>query len=44
MMMNSVHLILGADEYIRKPFDPRILILRSAKKMLSMEKMVGIRD
>ncbi|WP_336862596.1 response regulator transcription factor [Peribacillus frigoritolerans] len=34
---------IGADEYIRKPFDPRILILR-VKKMLGMEKMVGIRD
>lgn len=34
---------LGADEYIRKPFDPRILMLR-IKKMLGTEKVAAIRD
>ncbi|MEH6944959.1 response regulator transcription factor [Bacillus sp. JJ722] len=34
---------IGADEYIRKPFDPRILILR-VKKMLGTEKIVQIRN
>ncbi|WP_042348337.1 response regulator transcription factor [Bacillus massiliigorillae] len=34
---------IGADEYIRKPFDPRILILR-IKKMLGIEKIVEIRN
>lgn len=34
---------IGADEYIRKPFDPRILMLR-IKKMLGTEKVAAIRD
>lgn len=34
---------IGADEYIRKPFDPRILIIR-AKKLLKKESVVYIRD
>ncbi|AOH54739.1 response regulator transcription factor [Peribacillus muralis] len=34
---------IGADEYIRKPFDPRILMIR-VKKMLGLEKTVAIRD
>ncbi len=38
-----VALDIGADEYIRKPFDPRILILR-VKKMLGTEKLVEIRN
>ncbi|KMY49839.1 response regulator transcription factor [Peribacillus loiseleuriae] len=38
-----VALDIGADEYIRKPFDPRILILR-VKKMLGTEKLVKIRN
>ena len=33
----------GADEYIRKPFDPRILIIR-AKKLLLEERTVYIKD
>lgn len=33
---------IGADEYLRKPFDPRILILR-VKKILRMEKLIEIR-
>ncbi|MGE7022221.1 response regulator transcription factor [Solibacillus cecembensis] len=38
-----IALDIGADEYIRKPFDPRILILR-VKKMLGTEKLVEIRN
>ncbi|MFJ7738413.1 response regulator transcription factor [Lysinibacillus sp. NPDC097287] len=38
-----VALDIGADEYIRKPFDPRILILR-VKKMLGTEKLAEIRN
>lgn len=34
---------LGADEYVRKPFDPRIVILR-AKKLLNEDKLVSISD
>lgn len=34
---------IGADEYIRKPFDPRILIVR-AKKLLKTESVLYIRD
>ncbi|KRF63190.1 response regulator transcription factor [Peribacillus butanolivorans] len=34
---------IGADEYLRKPFDPRILILR-VKKILRMEKLIEIRN
>lgn len=34
---------IGADEYLRKPFDPRILILR-VKKILRMEKLNEIRN
>lgn len=33
----------GADEYIKKPFDPRILMIR-AKKLLKEENIVHIRD
>ena len=33
----------GADEYIKKPFDPRILILR-VKKLLNSEMLLCIRD
>lgn len=38
-----IALDIGADEYIRKPFDPRILILR-VKKMLGTAKLVEIRN
>lgn len=38
-----VALDICADEYIRKPFDPRILILR-VKKMLGIEKLIEIRN
>lgn len=34
---------IGADEYIRKPFDPRILILR-AKKLTGTSELLKIRD
>ncbi|WP_099191278.1 response regulator transcription factor [Tepidibacter mesophilus] len=34
---------LGADEYIKKPFDPRILIIR-AKKLLKEEKVVYVKE
>lgn len=34
---------IGADEYIKKPFDPRILILR-AKKLLKEENIVYVKD
>lgn len=33
----------GADDYIRKPFDPRILILR-AKKMLKIDSIIKYKD
>ncbi len=33
----------GADEYIKKPFDPRILIIR-AKKLLGEENIVHFKD
>ncbi|MGL6105475.1 response regulator transcription factor [Romboutsia sp.] len=33
----------GADEYIRKPFDPRVLILR-AKKLIGTDETLSIRD
>lgn len=33
----------GADEYLRKPFDPRVLIIR-AKKLLLEEKAVYVKD
>ena len=33
---------IGADEYVKKPFDPRILILR-VKKLLKIETVVCIR-
>ncbi|GGH31365.1 response regulator transcription factor [Paenibacillus segetis] len=33
----------GADEYMSKPFDPRILIVRS-KKMLQMDSLIYIGD
>lgn len=32
---------IGADDYIRKPFDPRVVILR-AKKMLRVEKILNL--
>ncbi|WP_256760584.1 response regulator transcription factor [Cohnella sp. WQ 127256] len=33
----------GADEYVRKPFDPRILIVR-AKKLLQMDRLIYLGD
>lgn len=36
-------LTIGADEYIKKPFDPRILMVR-AKKLLGEESYVYFRD
>lgn len=33
----------GADEYLRKPFDPRVLIIR-AKKLLLEDKAVYVKD
>lgn len=33
----------GADDYIRKPFDPRVLILRS-KKLVGYEEVIKVRD
>lgn len=33
----------GADEYIKKPFDPQILILR-AKKLMSISEEIKVRD
>ncbi|MGE7836703.1 response regulator transcription factor [Viridibacillus arvi] len=33
----------GADEYIKKPFDPRILILR-VKKLLNMSEEIKVKD
>ncbi|QFF99971.1 DNA-binding response regulator [Psychrobacillus glaciei] len=33
----------GADEYIKKPFDPRILILR-VKKLLNISEEIEVRD
>lgn len=32
---------IGADDYIRKPFDPRVVILR-AKKMMRVEKILNL--
>ncbi len=33
----------GADEYIRKPFDPRVLIIR-AKKLIGVNETLNIKD
>lgn len=33
----------GADEYIKKPFDPRILIIR-AKKLIDVNEVISIKD
>jgi len=38
-----IALSAGADEYVRKPFDPRILVIR-AKKLLKEEQVVHIND
>ncbi|MCC0627498.1 MULTISPECIES: response regulator transcription factor [unclassified Clostridioides] len=34
---------IGADEYVKKPFDPRILIIR-AKKLVNYKNTINIKD
>ena len=34
---------IGADEYIKKPFDPRVLIIR-AKKLVNYKNTINIKD
>ncbi|HBF4559852.1 TPA: response regulator transcription factor [Clostridioides difficile] len=34
---------IGADEYIKKPFDPRVLIIR-AKKLINYKNTINIKD